>query len=67
MLVVGALTGHTVADFAGAGAARLSLGSVLSRHVLGHLFNAAREIRDEGSFSFASLLGGRDQIDRFMC
>lgn len=67
VLVFGALAQHTVADFADAGVARLSLGSVLARHVLGLLFNAASEIRDQGSFSFASLLGGRDQIDRFMC
>ncbi len=67
VLVFGALAQHTVADFADAGVARLSLGSVLARHVLAHLFNAATEIRDQGSFSFASVLGGRDQIDRFMC
>ncbi len=67
VLVFGALAQHTVADFADAGVARLSLGSVLVRHVLAHLFNAATEIRDQGSFSFASVLGGRDQIDRFMC
>jgi 2-methylisocitrate lyase-like PEP mutase family enzyme len=67
VLVVGALAQHSVSDFANAGAARLSLGSVLSRHVLGHLFTAASEIRDEGTFSLASVMGGRDQIDRFMC
>ena len=67
VLVFGALAQHSVADFADAGAARLSLGSVLARHVLAHLFKAATEMKDQGSFSFASVLGGRDQIDRFMC
>ena len=67
VLVVGTLAQHCVTDFADAGVARLSLGSVLARHVLGHLFKAASEIRDQGSFSFMSVLGGRDQIDRFMC
>jgi 2-methylisocitrate lyase-like PEP mutase family enzyme len=67
VLVVGALAQHSVSDFASAGAARLSLGSVLARHVLGHLFTAASEIQDQGTFSLASVMGGRDQIDRFMC
>lgn len=67
VLVAGPLAQHTTADFAAAGVARLSLGSILARHVLGHLFNAAAEIHNDGSFSFASVLAGRDQIDQFMC
>ena len=67
VLVVGPLTQHSVADFAAAGAARLSLGSMLARHTMAYLFSAAAEMKDSGTFGFASVFAGRDQLDQFMC
>ena len=50
-----------------AGAARLSLGSMLARHTMAYLFSAAAEMKDSGTFGFASVFAGRDQLDQFMC
>ncbi|MEP6574198.1 MAG: isocitrate lyase/phosphoenolpyruvate mutase family protein [Gemmatimonadota bacterium] len=44
---------HTVAELAGLGVRRISIGSALSRAALGEFVRAAREIRDEGTFRFA--------------
>jgi 2-methylisocitrate lyase-like PEP mutase family enzyme len=44
---------YSVADLAGAGVKRISLGSSLARAALGELARAAREIRDHGTFDFA--------------
>lgn len=67
VLVYGRLATHDVAAFAEAGAARLSLGSLLARHALGHLHRAASELKEAGTFGFTSVLAGPDQVDRFMC
>ena len=44
----------TVAQFAEAGVKRVSLGSLLSRAALGAMLAAAREVREHGTFGFAS-------------
>jgi 2-methylisocitrate lyase-like PEP mutase family enzyme len=44
---------YSVAELAGAGVKRISLGSTLARSALGALAAAAREIRDHGTFEFA--------------
>ena len=43
----------TVDDLAGAGVKRISLGSALSRAALGALLRAAREVAEQGTFTFA--------------
>ena len=43
---------YSVAELAGAGVKRISLGSTLARAALGALARAAREIRDHGTFDF---------------
>lgn len=65
-LVVGSLTQHSVAQLAQAGAVRLSVGSMLSRHVLGQLVQAARETIEQGSFNWTEQIGAGPQIDGVM-
>ncbi|HEX4562154.1 MAG TPA: isocitrate lyase/phosphoenolpyruvate mutase family protein, partial [Gemmatimonadales bacterium] len=43
----------TVAELADLGVKRISVGSALARAALGGFVNAAREIKEEGSFTFA--------------
>ena len=52
--VIAGLAGnrYSVAELAGAGVKRISLGSTLARAALGALARAAREIRDHGTFYF---------------
>ena len=52
--VIAGLSGnrYSVAELAGAGVKRISLGSTLARAALGALARAAREIRDHGTFDF---------------
>jgi 2-methylisocitrate lyase-like PEP mutase family enzyme len=51
----------TVAELAEAGVKRISLGGSLARTALGALVRAAREIRDDGAFTFAgAALRGAD-------
>lgn len=66
VLAVGPLAKHSVAELAEAGAARISLGSMLSRHVLAYLVDAARETLEQGTFSWAETLGGGKAIDGVM-
>lgn len=66
VLAVGALAKHSVAELAEAGASRVSLGSMLSRHVLAYLVDAARETLEQGTFSWADTLGGGKAIDGVM-
>ena len=65
-LVVGSLAQHSVAELAQAGAARLSVGSMLSRHVLGRLVQAAHETLEQGSFAWTGEIGAGPQIDGVM-
>ncbi|MGH7690069.1 MAG: isocitrate lyase/PEP mutase family protein [Gemmatimonadaceae bacterium] len=44
---------HSVAELAGVGVRRISVGSALSRAALTGFINAAREIRELGTFSFS--------------
>ncbi|MCZ6642426.1 MAG: isocitrate lyase/phosphoenolpyruvate mutase family protein, partial [Gammaproteobacteria bacterium] len=66
VLVAGPLANHSVEELAQAGAARLSLGSTLMRHTLGHLNLAAREMLDSETFGFMKVMGGRKVVDKFM-
>jgi len=63
VLAVGSLAKHSVAELAEAGAARVSLGSMLSRHVLAYLERAARETLENGTFSWSETLGMGNAID----
>jgi len=66
VLAVGALAQHTVIELAEAGASRISLGSLLSRHVLAYLESAARETLEEGTFGWTKNLGMGPAIDGVM-
>ena len=66
VLAVGALAKHSVAELADAGASRVSLGSLLSRHVLAFLERAARETLDLGTFTWTETLGQGKAIDGVM-
>jgi len=66
VLAVGALAKHSVMELAEAGASRVSLGSLLSRHVLAYLEKAARETLEEGTFSWTETLGVGPAIDGVM-
>ena len=54
LLVTGADSGLTVADFADAGVKRISVGSSLARYALASVLRAGREMRDDGSFAFVA-------------
>jgi len=47
-------TNYSVAELAAAGVRRVSVGGSLARAALGALMRAAREIRDHGTFSYAT-------------
>jgi 2-methylisocitrate lyase-like PEP mutase family enzyme len=66
--VVMGLVGGTfsVQQLADAGAKRISLGSSLARAALGALMRAAREIRESGTFSFASEAMPFAEVNRHM-
>lgn len=66
VLAVGELAKHSVVEFADAGAARVSVGSLLSRHVLAYLESAARETLESGTFNWAQTLGAGKAIDGVM-
>ncbi len=66
VLAAGPLAKHSVAEFAEAGVSRVSLGSLLSRHVLAFLEKAARETLEHGTFGWAGTLGGGKAIDGVM-
>ena len=66
VLAVGSLAGFSVSELAEAGASRISLGSLLSRHVLASLEQAARETLQDGTFSWTQTLGGGKAIDGVM-
>jgi 2-methylisocitrate lyase-like PEP mutase family enzyme len=66
VLVLGSLTAHSVAELAAAGAARLSVGSLLARHVLAALQTAATETATSGTFGWTATLGGGKAIDGVM-
>ena len=54
----------TVADLAAAGAARISLGGTLARVAVHAFLQAARVIRDKGSFAFADNVPPFSEITR---
>ena len=56
----------SVQQLAEAGVKRISLGSSLARAALGALTRAAREIRENGTFSFAAEAIPFAEIDRQM-
>ena len=56
----------SVAELAGAGAKRISLGGLLSRAALGGLLRAAREIKEHGTFTFAKEAASMAEISGMM-
>lgn len=63
--VVMGLSGVSLAlsDLAALGVKRVSVGSALNRAAFGALFSAAREIRDTGTFTFASNAASMRELD----
>jgi 2-methylisocitrate lyase-like PEP mutase family enzyme len=64
-VLIGA-NGLTAADFAGAGARRISVGSGLSRVALSAFLSAAREMKERGTFSFAKGGATFSELNNFM-
>ncbi|HEY1259554.1 MAG TPA: isocitrate lyase/phosphoenolpyruvate mutase family protein [Stellaceae bacterium] len=58
--------GYSVDALVEAGVKRISLGSALSRAALGGFLNAAREVRERGTFSFADKTPGFAEISNYM-
>ena len=56
----------TVAQLVAAGVRRISLGSALSRAALGAFLAAAREIKEQGSFSFMSRSASFAEVESYM-
>ncbi|MEZ5831735.1 MAG: isocitrate lyase/phosphoenolpyruvate mutase family protein [Dongiaceae bacterium] len=66
-VVMGLVGGRfSVAELAEAGVKRISLGSALARAALGALMRAAREIRENGTFSFAAEAMPFAEVERQM-
>jgi 2-methylisocitrate lyase-like PEP mutase family enzyme len=56
----------SVDQLAAAGVRRISLGSALSRAALGGFLQAAREVRDRGTFTFAERAASFAELDPFL-
>ena len=56
----------TVEQLAAAGVRRISVGGALSRAALGAVLDAAREIKAQGTFGFASRAASFKDISAFM-
>jgi 2-methylisocitrate lyase-like PEP mutase family enzyme len=59
-------TPFSVDQLAAAGVRRISLGSALSRAALGAFLEAAREVRERGTFSFANRAASFAELDPFL-
>ena len=59
-------SGLSVKELTEAGAKRISVGSVLSRVALGAFLNAAREIRENGTFTFLEQTTSSNKLSAFM-
>lgn len=66
VLAVGPLTGLSRADLAGAGAARISLGSALARVAHAALIAAAREVLGPGDFRRLAAGARGSEVDRML-
>jgi len=56
----------SVEDLAAAGVRRISIGSAFARVALGAFLQAAREVRERGTFTFADRAAPFAEIERFM-
>lgn len=56
----------SVAELAGAGVKRISVGGLLSRAALGGLLRASREIRERGTFGFAGDAASSAELNEMM-
>ncbi len=66
VLCAGRLTNHSLEEFANAGVARISLGSMLSRVTHQAMLSAAREMLGEGGFKLLQQAADGDQIDALL-
>jgi 2-methylisocitrate lyase-like PEP mutase family enzyme len=66
VLAVGPLTALSRGDLAGAGAARISLGSALARVTHGALIEAAREVIGQGDFRRLATGAKGSEVDRML-
>ena len=60
------IKGATVADLAGVGAKRISIGSALSRAAITSLINAGIHMRDHGSFEWATDLASGKEVEKLL-
>jgi 2-methylisocitrate lyase-like PEP mutase family enzyme len=58
--------GGSVAELAGAGVRRISTGSALCRAALGQFLNAAREMKEKGTFTFLEKAASFAELSGFM-
>ena len=66
-VVIGTAASHfTVAQLEAAGVRRISMGSSFARAALGGFLQAAREVRDRGTFEFAQYAASFAQIDELL-
>jgi 2-methylisocitrate lyase-like PEP mutase family enzyme len=56
----------TVAELQGAGAKRISVGGSFARAALGGLMRAAKEVRDQGSFTYADHALSAKEAESYM-
>lgn len=56
---------YSVDELANVGVKRISVGGALARAALGTIRDAAREMKDEGTFGFAKTAIPDDELDRF--
>jgi 2-methylisocitrate lyase-like PEP mutase family enzyme len=65
---VNAIAGRnfSVAELSAAGARRISVGGLLCRAALGEFLRAAREIKDQGTFTFCGKAAPMNEVSSFM-
>ena len=66
-VVIGTAASHfTVRELQEAGVRRISMGSSFARAAIGGFLQAAREVRDKGTFEFAQYAAKFDEIDELL-
>ncbi|MEM9277714.1 MAG: isocitrate lyase/phosphoenolpyruvate mutase family protein [Pseudomonadota bacterium] len=66
VLCAGRLTANTMQDFANAGVARISLGSMLSRVTHKAIMDASRGMFGDGSFALLQSAASGDEVDKLL-
>ena len=66
VLCAGRLSGNTMEEFAGAGVARISLGSMLSRVTHKAILDVSRSMFEEGRFDLLQGAASGDEVDALL-